>query len=149
MTKQAQQHTTLQSTYGTELHAAMELATPAERRAACDAAHARYEAACEAAGIEPSLPSIEPAPAKASMIVLPLMRTTPRAERRAAIRAANQQLRQLRDRALRDGTQLASVVRLLRRVRGRHRAFFVRQLERQQQIAAGKLYPTAADCIVA
>lgn len=45
------QHATIQSVYGTELHAAMTLPTPAERRAACDAAHARYEAACEEAGI--------------------------------------------------------------------------------------------------
>lgn len=38
--------------YQAELRAACSLATPAERRYACDTAHIRYEIACEAAGID-------------------------------------------------------------------------------------------------
>lgn len=40
-------------TYAGALTAAFELATPIDRREACDAAHMKYEAACDALGIEP------------------------------------------------------------------------------------------------
>lgn len=38
-------------TYESELHDAVGKLTPAERRYACDAAHARYEEACAALGV--------------------------------------------------------------------------------------------------
>lgn len=44
--------TLLQLTYFDELRAAQLLPTPRERRYACDAAHMKYEDACEALGIE-------------------------------------------------------------------------------------------------
>lgn len=42
----------IKATYDAALVAACALATPEERRAACDAAHVRYEQACAAAGIQ-------------------------------------------------------------------------------------------------
>lgn len=43
--------TVMQLAYADELRAACLLPTPAERRAACDTAHTKYEVACEALGI--------------------------------------------------------------------------------------------------
>jgi hypothetical protein len=47
----ANQHAELKATYDNALLAACALATPEERRAACDTAHIRYEEACAKAGI--------------------------------------------------------------------------------------------------
>jgi hypothetical protein len=48
----AQAHVGIKATYDSALTAACELATPDERRYACDVAHVRYEEACAKAGIQ-------------------------------------------------------------------------------------------------
>lgn len=50
-TQQRDAHAALQKLYSAALRAACSLSTPAERRAACDAAHLEYEAGCEALGV--------------------------------------------------------------------------------------------------